>query len=78
MEDNKPEIKMEFLKAESIKPAIREAYGLPEFGIVLKRSIRTSPSCDTYEFVSSSFLSRLNKNIDSLSPSIIQKLGSMR
>lgn len=75
--DEKPEIKIEILRAEDLKPEIRDNHDLPDHGLVMKRSIRTSPSEDEYELLTSSFLTRLNKNIDKVSPELITKINSL-
>ena len=75
---DKPEIKIEILRAENIKPEIRNEHNLPEFGIVIKRSIRTSPSIDEYESISNPFLTRVNANLDKMSGNLLKKLDNLR
>lgn len=77
MED-KPEVKIEILRAEHIKPEIRDIHKLPESGIVIKKSTRTSPSQDFYEPVNSPFLDRLNLNLNKLSSGVLDKLKSLK
>ncbi|MBI2576730.1 hypothetical protein HYV84_05945 [Candidatus Woesearchaeota archaeon] len=76
--ENRPEIKIEILRAEDIKEEIRTVHNLPEFGIVIKSSTRTSPSADTYEFMLSPFLERLNKSITSFSPRLLSLFKGLK
>jgi len=74
MSEEKPEITIQLLRADSIKEIIRKEFDLPAAGIILKSSIRTSPSRDKYELVTNSFLTRFNQNIDNVEPEFLGKM----
>ena len=71
-------IKIEILKAEEIKPEVRKDHKLPDFGLVIKSTTRTSPSTDSYELLTSPFIEKLNESIQNLNPALIQELRKLK
>ena len=74
---DKSKIKIEMLRAEHIKPEVRNIHKLPESGIIIKTSTKTFLRQDFYDVLSDPFLDRLNLNLAKLSPKVLNKLESL-
>ncbi len=57
-------LKVEIIKCEDLKPAVRQAHGLPPRGLVIKKIKKNSPLNITYEKVDGGLTKFLTSKLD--------------